>query len=549
MRKELLINSLLQYSRETAFRPLPTNSRIVLLKAFLNSPQIAGLPPSAEIPFAQFEAYLKKQNQDSTNLFSLDYFRKGTKSVKVFIKFKYGIMNEDLKVAISKIPIPNVTRRDITGPFDPLPSDIKQFIYNEYLSDQDIGRLAQTSSFFKSTTDTNSVWLNRLIQLGCDRDLLLQLHEANIIRNYKILYKNVKNFLRNISIKIECLWQLLCLSGELRALHFGLESGKINNETRDVNNSAPIHYLALAGHVEGLKLLEEKFALKMNAENDNSENILHYAAASNSPATMQYAIEKNIGVNSFDDHGWNAIHWACSAGAEASLRYAVDVLKLDKKLYTHAFHNALHLAVINNNKKGVLLALNVLKISPKSKAGRSCGNALHVAAARSSIEMLKFIHKELKLPYQSKDFYSAGILHYACRNNNPEVMRFIAFELRINPNDCGAFSQTPLHWAAESGNVPCIKSGVIELNMNLYSEVSSGETPMHFAIAKKRKAAVIALREVGYDPNHRDKNDHTAFDYLNTMRGLSPVEKVELLEALTCEVKVDKKLSLPKMRG
>ncbi len=548
MRKELLINLLLQYNRDTAFRLIPKNPRIVLLNEFLKSPQIAELPASAEITFEQFEAYLKEQNQDPASLFSLAYFRSGIRSVNVFIKFKYGIMDADLKVAIRNIPIPKVERHEASGPFFSVPTEIRQAIYNGYLTDQDMGRLARVSSFFKTDTQANDIWIARLIKLGCNRDLLLQLKEADIISNYKMLYKNIKSFYGEDLNHIKFRWQLLCFSGELKAIHFGLESGEINEETAyGVHSVAPIHYLAFAGQVADLQLLKERLAVRMDAVTGKSANILHFAAMGNSPAAMQYALDQKISKDSLDSAGCNALHWACAHGAEASLKFALDVLKLDGSQRTHAGCNALHLAVIKKNKKGILLALNLLKISPNSKVrpqnAITC-NALHVAAGYSSIDILKFIHNELKISYRSRDSNSNSILHYAVENNTPEMMCFIVRELGIKADVGGGYDETPLHRAAVIENVSGIKYGVLELNMNLYSESSFGNTPMRNAIACKKKLAVIALREVGYDPNHRDNNNHTAFDYLQDssyFHDFSPVEQAELQEALTCEVHAEGK--------
>ncbi len=546
MRKELLINLLLQYKRDAAFGLIPKNPRIVLLDEFLESPQIAELPASAEITFEQFEAYLKRQNQDPASLFSLAYFRSGIRSVNVFIKFKYGIMDADLKIAIRNIPIPKVEWHETTGPFPRIPAAVRQVIYNEYLSNHDIGRLARVSSFFKTDTQANDIWIERLIKLDCNRDILLQLKEANIISDYKMLYKNIKSFYEENLIHIKFLWQLLCLSGELKAIHFGLKSGEINKETRDNSKVAPIHYLACIGQVAGLQLLKERLAVKMDAVTSKLENILHYAAMGNSPAAMQYALDQNISKNSLDSNGCNALHFACASGAEASLKFALDVLKLDGKQCDQDGYNALHLAIMNQNKKGILLALNLLKLSPKLNVrpqddSYTC-DALHMAAVHSSIEILKFIQNELKIPYDSRDSDSNSILHYASEGGSPEMMHFIVRELGIDANVRGGCDKTPLHTAALGGNVSCIKYGVLELNMNLYSEDRSGRTPMYFAIANKMKSAIIALREVGYDANHPDKNNRTAFDYLNAMQNLSIVERAALLEALTCNVNIDEKL-------
>ena len=521
MKKEQLMKLLTEYDRVAAFRLMEKNPRIPLLSAFLKTPAIAALANNADISFSQFENYLLENKHNPAELFPPDYFYSGKRSVKLFIKFKYGIMDADLKVAAKKIPA------GLTGPFSKLPEHLRHDFYNKYLSNQDMARLAITSSFFKQDTKAAAIWIEKLIQLGCDRNLVNQLRSANVIQDYKKLYKNVKSFFGRDKINLTALWQLLCLSGELAAVKYGIEKGEIDKaalrgevyveissdypgygRNEPIGEYMPIHFLAFAGQVEGLKLLEH-FADMKALSHKLGCNILHMAARGNSPAAMEYAVLQGIDANVADRYnGNNAIHHACATGSKESLLYALKVLKVDKDKVNAMGLNALLVAVYHNNQKGVLFALDELKHSSDSvkRRGYQFGNALHIAAAYSDVAMLKFLHNKLKIPYLSRDNLSNTILHYAA-TNSPEMIRYILKEQR----------------------------------MLLYSEEISGYTAIEFAINKnKKREAVVALREAGYDPNHRDSHHRTAFDYLDQAGNLSAEQKAELRAALECDIQLNK---------
>lgn len=539
MRKDLLIKLLEKYDKGTAFRWswIGKNRRIRFLEAFLKTPAIATLPLEADISFKQFEDFLRTLNQDPDALFSLAYFYSHIQSVGVFIKFKYGIMDADLNTAVKKIPISKLAQAEVSTFLVKFPSEFRHAFYYRYLTDQDIGRLAQTASFFKDDTAANEIWIARLVEAGCDANLLLQLKENNIITHYKTLYQNVKRFFSPYPVKVKELWQLICLSGELTALQRGLEKQMIDKDSGKVGDH-PIHCLAFAGQLEGIKLFQKTFQTDITRGTTTlGHTILHLAAAGNSVEVMRYALEK-IPASTCNNQGHSALHMACANGAEQTLKLAFKELKLDAFSYDQGGLNALHLATLRGSKKGIRLAINLLGISRYSlsihvpSGDRRCG-ILHIAAARGNVGILRFIHDEFKMDYSIKDGTGANILCYAVCSNNIKMMQFVLKELGSKSNSINNYKQTALHIAAGNGKSLGIEFCVTDLGVDLYQEDIDNQTAMYEAIERKRKENIIALRELGYDPNHRDSLNRSAFDYLNRIQGFSDSEKAELLAALS----------------
>ena len=132
MRKDQLVELLKDYNKSTAWRFSPANPRMQFLADFLNTPEIAKLPNEADITFAQFEAFLRESKQNPDALFSPAYFYSRIKSVSVFLKFKYGIWDNDLELAIGKIPITKLPEQPDSF-LARLPIHLRHNLYSDYV--------------------------------------------------------------------------------------------------------------------------------------------------------------------------------------------------------------------------------------------------------------------------------------------------------------------------------------------------------------------------------------------------------------------------------
>ena len=538
MRKDQLVELLKDYNKSTAWRFSPANPRMRFLADFLNTPEIAKLPNDADITFAQFEAFLRESNENPDALFSLAYFCSRIKSVGVFLKFKYGIWDHDLELAIAKIPVTKLPAQPDSF-LASLPIHLRHNLYSNYVPCQDLAKLSQTASFFRSETYADAIWIQKLIAAGCNRNLLIELKENNYVINYKQLYINCKRLCSPNSISFNYRYELICMSGEFDALKKALEMGIIPKSVPEKGNH-PIHLLAFAGQLEGIKLLQQQLHFDLSLRSKTECNILHYAAMGNSVPVMRFALAQNIGGDSVNADGLNALILACAYGAKEALLFALNELKLPPTSYGRKGGNALHEAVLNENKRGIHLAIKHLNISPRSRKAQvgnnhqsPRSNILHIAAAIGNIDLFKFIHQEFKISFYSLDACLANVLHYSMYGNNVRLMRMLVTELGIKSASQDTYGRNALHHAALVGHPNTIQFCLSELQLGLYDETNNQFTPIYHALLNKATDNVITLRKMGYDVRHQDSMGRTAVDYLDLVPNLTATQRAELRQALT----------------
>ena len=156
-----------------------------------------------------------------------------------------------------------------------------------------------------------------------------------------------------------------------------------------------------------------------------------------------------------------------------------------------------------------LRALVAAKASPKIKALRWGWTALHVAASKGHVEIIKLLRAG-GWDIRAVDDCGRSALHIACINGQLEVVTELLGEIDAKHGD--ADGNTPLHFAARQGN-PRIVSLLIESGAILEKPDVGGVTPMHLACQHDRLEAAKKLIKGGSSPMKEDGAGDSALHY------------------------------------
>jgi hypothetical protein len=210
MRKDLLLKAIQNYEAKLKTGEAE-NYRITALKQFLETENIKKLNPDQDISIYDFAKFASFTLDNPADFLSPS-----------FLSNKQDRVARIMNYLLDSSPVVRNDENDaLLGSLGHIPKEVMETEIPKHLSDEDIAYLAESSSAFYESTKKASYWrdklLDKFIDKGWDPDLLKNLEDTHTVQDYKGLYEAVTRLPR--TIKITEHWQLLCLSGETRALH------------------------------------------------------------------------------------------------------------------------------------------------------------------------------------------------------------------------------------------------------------------------------------------------------------------------------------------
>lgn len=276
---------------------------------------------------------------------------------------------------------------------DDMPRLVSDEILPPLLDVKSIVNLSACSSSFYSKTQGIFYWKDKLIAAGCNQGQLEKVIHADVIRNYKKLYRSLLCF-EYVFRNIIWAWELYCLSGEPTAIQYAVQQEQLTHNTKGWHGLNALHHAALSGSIEAIRYAIETLKIPANSKADKGANALHYAARSGSVEAMRYLIETlNIAANSTDTNGINALHYAAYGGSVEAMKYAIETLKI-----------------------------------PANSTANRGGNALHYAALSGSVEAVRFVRQlsyenDLKLEPTLRDFDEHDAFWYAKESSSAAAIK------------------------------------------------------------------------------------------------------------------------------
>ena len=317
----------------------------------------------------------------------------------------------------------------------------------------------------------------------------------------------------------------------------------------------------------------------------NVNAFLHAVAWTPDPAVVSILLQAGVNVKERDDHDCAPIHHAARRGTAGVVRALLEAgADADARTTCFGIHGGsswtpLHLAAEHNREPGVVTVLLEAgaDLDAPTKEGRAplhqaAANAnpavtevlleagadvnapsragetpLHVAARENSNPAVPTLQLQAGADVNARDPRGYTPLHTAAENNaNPEIVTaLITAGADVNARDPDGYvppgrpanDRTPLLLALYRGgsvmggapeptgrNVPVVEV-LVRAGGDLELTDGSGRTALHTAAIWTPAAFPLLLR-LGADPNARDEDGKTPWDYALQNRSLQGLEEV-----------------------
>lgn len=301
-----------------------------------------------------------------------------------------------------------------------LPIEIN-LIITDYLDKKSACHFFSTSNvFFKKGINVYK-WREKLLAAGMHRKLFDKIYSIKnkcgrpVINNWRNLFMAFaslppdrrKGFDENDD------WQILCLTGELRAVYHLIDINHDPNKC-DKFGAYAEHYLAISHSCLALKLYAHLKKIKIKADMDDYD-IRHYAALSHNPSMLDFVLQYfQLPLVP------NLLHVVARYG---SLNVFVKLLNsnLDPNFRDKNGCTAFHAAVISNSKAmdfielGMAWNLNqILKAEDKLRR-----TIIYYAAKFSKLDVLTCGITNLKISAFTHDSYDRSPIKVAENSPNP----------------------------------------------------------------------------------------------------------------------------------
>lgn len=402
----------------------------------------------------------------------------------------------------------------------------------EFLSEEDLIRLSQTASDFYHEIKDIAYWRNKLIEVGCDSQLLKQIiglkfHGLPVIDDYRKLFKSLSN-LKQFNIKVTALWELLCLSGKPIAIWYAIKYENLLPSTTNADGMNPLHWVALSGDVQGMDMVIDALIIAPDSVDNSGYNALHYAAIAGHIEAMKHAVNQlNISANSVAKDDATCLILAAGGGHDIAMQCAAD-LGAPVEAVTTDNINAFLIAADRGHIKAMAcakrLGIDVLSVYSDGK------DALLIAAAAGQpLAMEQAVALGVPIESTGRTYNDDNALLVAAEAGELASMEK-AIELGIDPHSTNAKDMNALHMACAGGKLPTVKFSIETLNINPTSLCNriSRIGALHIAAAAGDNDVIVYLRQQGLDP-YADSTSGDAFAHARA--GKNPDVA---LNALTC---------------
>lgn len=544
MRKDLLKKLVAQHKGPCAF----------LLQEFIQSKKSLAAEDE-DIPYNEFRDYLE-ENHLSFNLQQEDKSGGPKSDSDGSGLFSHFLKSTKKSLNDKKTKPRNETRKlNSTSSLSKLPGSILEIILAPFLNAQDVAILSASCYAFYIQTKSAHYWKDKLLAIGCGPHVLDEVLLANVIQNYKRLYRVLSKFHYTYRARMKWgLWELFCLSGDPRAIDYAIKKNIITAETRSTDRQSALHLTAASG---SLAAIEQVLAIKgmdRFCKTKEDETVLHWAALSDCPDAIDWPCWQGIDPLARTKVSSTLLYFSAQAGPVATFERALAVPGMDPLAKNKDGSTIVHWAVFNRSPRMIDRVLEIKKVNLLARAndGRT---VLHSAVKGGSLSVIRHIRAmpEMRLLAIATTNEGATILHAAAVSGSVEVIEeVLAFPghdpLAKNNND-----YTALHYAAYHGPPKVINRIAAIEGMDLLAKTNDGLNVLHLAAGSGLQSNVIQLRVLvfqklgfDFDPCTQTNGGHDAFWYADQSGNAAAVRAalVAPIETLVAQKKLeDKKIT------
>ena len=316
-----------------------------------------------------------------------------------------------------------------------------------------------------------------------DKDNITPFHLAVNNGHLKI----VKFFIENLKYDPNCnsLFQRTSL---LKDSHKAVVKDLHNGDALCPNehNNTPLHFAALNGHLDIVKLFIEDLKCDPNCNGRLKGTPLHKASQNGHIDIVKYLGDIHHCDPLCPDKNNNTpLHLAALNGHLDIVKFFIEDLKCDSNCTGRLKRTPLHKASQNGHIDVVKYLVEVQHCDSLC-LDEERSTPFHRAAANGRLEIVSYYAITLDCNLLIGDKFNDTPLHHATLNGHLKVIKFITEDMKCDPNCKGDFERTPLHLASEMGHLNVVKYLVETHHCDPLCPDRDKMSPLQLTITNKR---------------------------------------------------------------
>ena len=398
----------------------------------------------------------------------------------------------------------------------------------------------------KACSIGNTELVKRLIeQFGCDPHVedhynYTALHHAVIsgkLETVKFLVLDKQMSLASTKYNFKPLL-LAAIHGHLDIIKFGIITLNCSPQLSDPQTHEQlIHIACQYGRNCVIEFLLQDCGCDASARTSDSKTPIHYAALGGNLQTVKLLIQNSCDPMSRDDNNVIPLFSASANGHIDVVKYFIEELGCDPNFPNVIRMIPLHAACVHEQLEVITY---LLKNNLCDKLARDCfgSTPLHYAAQYGKLQSVKLLLETFACKVTEPNIKGNTPLHLAVRNDHFEIVVFLVNKFASNPLYCNQSSVTPidlavkngytktaeflqeaakklnckpiqcdlshlwpyLHFALENGFLTAVVNYTNDTNLRSYEKKSA----LHLAAFWGKLGAVVHLLQYGADPVSKD---------------------------------------------
>ncbi len=293
----------------------------------------------------------------------------------------------------------------------------------QFLTEKELGRLSTVSSLFKKNVTVDYRW--KLISAGLDVSLATQIHKTGSIVNYSNLYQTWMRIDSKYRQKYDSLWELLCLSGEEKAIDYAITRKLIDPEKINHWGENALHLVAFSGSVLAMHRMTQIPEFDLLSVTYCKSNLLHMAIQSGRVSMMEWAAQiPTLDLLASTNDGFHAGHWAAFTDSIEAIDFVAKIPGLDLTAVTRLGFNILHLAMENGSQITLERIAQIPGIDVTALTNYK-HNMLHRAAYYGNIAGINWAAQLPGIDLEARSSTGKTALHLAVLNGQISAVLFL----------------------------------------------------------------------------------------------------------------------------
>ena len=300
------------------------------------------------------------------------------------------------------------------------------------------------------------------------------------------------------------------LSGQTQVVRLLVKKYKCPVECRDNDGDTPLHKAAARGHTRVVEVLLSELGADVEACNKNNNTALHRAALSVHNNVVALLVDQ-FGCSPLTKGFMNRtiLHHACQGGYVELIEKLINVYHCDPMARDDDGLTPLHIAALVG-KEHVVTQLVGKYDCPVECRDNNGHTPLHIAAARGHTHVVEVLLSELGADVEARNKENNTALHVAVQNGHNNAVALLVDQFGCDPHTKGYNNRTLLHQACWGGHSELVEKLIDDYHCDSMARDDNGLTPLHIA-AWAGKEHVVRQLVSKYDcpVECTDNNDRT----------------------------------------